>query len=99
MHQHLLRDYHCVLADPARLSVHLPLSLMRQQRLMPRPHPLSSRNSLHWHSQSLRDLQIVMLAPLLPQKRVTQQIMPLWLPHVQEVSGRRPIVQTATRSR
>ena len=62
--QQLFRDYHCVLDDP-RLSVHLPQSQMRQQRLMVRPHPFSSRNSLHWLSQLLRDLdlQMVMLPP------------------------------------
>ena len=54
------------------ISVHLcicPPSLMHQQRLMPRPHPFSSRNSLH--SQLLRDLQMVMLPPLRACSRKT----------------------------
>ena len=47
-----------------RLRVHLPPSLTHQQRLMERPHAFSSRNSLHRHSQLLRDMQMVMLPPL-----------------------------------
>ena len=34
---------------------------MDQQRLMPLLQPFSPRNSLHWHSHFLRDLQMVML--------------------------------------
>ena len=71
------------LTPPHRVILIPPL--MCPQRRMQRPHPFSSRNSLHWHSQLLRDLQMVMAASstrLLTQKRVTQQILTHWTAHV-----------------
>ena len=69
-----------------RFSDRLHLPLTHLQRLRVRHHPFSSRNSTHWHSQRLRDLSAdgaaASLSRFPKQKRVTQQIMPRWMPHV-----------------
>ena len=68
-----------------RLSERLPLLLMLPQRLRARPHPFSSQLNTLAQPAFLGPADgVAATSSRLPkQKRVTQQIIPRWLPHVQ----------------
>ena len=81
----LLRDYHCVLADPPAQGPSAPVanapaapdgaaSRLQLPQLSSPAQPASSGHADGDAASSSR---------LLPQRRVTQQVMTHWLPHVQ----------------
>ena len=79
IHQQLLRDYHCVLADPPTQGPSAPVAnAPAAPDGAASPFQLPPLNSLSQPASSgPADSDAASSSRLLPQKRVTQQIMPL----------------------